>query len=158
MASNAGRGQQAVDHVFVAPDPLRRVMLGCLLVSLVTVVVAGSVALSGRSLVPGIVAGAAAVVVVVLWAMLQSHIPQRVTLRGPRVEIRRDGQVHVFDLEDPGVDLRVRDGEIGFAHYMDRWVVVSARDVDWKTFSDVVMHYQNKADSNAEERDRRFNR
>ena len=51
-----------------------------------------------------------------------------------------------------------RDGEIAFAHYMDRWVVVRSRDVDWKVFSDVVMHYQNKADRNAEERDKRFSR
>ena len=68
------------------------------------------------------------------------------------------GSVDTFDLEDPGVDIRVKDGEIAFAHYMDRWVVVRSRDVDWKVFSDVVMYYQNKADQNAEERDRRFNR
>ena len=30
-----------------------------------------------------------------------------------------------FDLEDPAVDIRVNDGEIAFAHYMDRWVVVA---------------------------------
>ena len=48
-------------------------------------------------------------------------------------------------------------GEIAFAHYMDRWVVVRSSDVDWKVFSDVVMHYQNKADIYAAERDERFN-
>ena len=51
----------------------------------------------------------------------------------------------------------LRDGEIAFAHYMDRWVVVRSSDVDWKVFSDVVMHYQNKADLYAAERDERFN-
>ena len=99
-----------------------------------------------------------AVALVVCWAMLQSSIPQRITVRGALVQIRRDGRVDTFDLEDPAVDIRVKDGEIAFAHYMDRWVVVRSKDVDWKVFSDVVMYYQNKADHNAEERDRRFNR
>jgi hypothetical protein len=90
--------------------------------------------------------------------MLQSKIPQRIIVRGSKISIRRDGQVSEFDLEDPAVDIRVSDGEIAFAHYMDRWVVVRARDVDWKVFSDVVMHYQNKADLYAAERDKRFNR
>jgi hypothetical protein len=133
-------------------------MLASLVVALLTMCVAGVLAVTERSLVLGIVTGAAAVGAVILWTLLQARIPQRITLRGPHVEIRRDGHVHTFDLEDPGVDIRVRDGEIAFAHYLDRWVVVRSRDVDWKVFSDVVMQYQNKADRNAEERDRRFSR
>ena len=39
---------------------------------------------------------------------------------------------------------------------MERWVVVRARDVDWHVFTDVVMHYQDKADRHAEARDKRF--
>jgi hypothetical protein len=130
----------------------------CLVVALLTVCGAGVLAITAHSLTAGIVAGAALVCAVLLWALLQARIPQRITLRGPHVEIRRDGQVHTFDLEDPAVDIRVRDGEIAFARYLDRWVVVSSRDVDWKVFSDVVMRYQNKADRNAEERDKRFSR
>jgi hypothetical protein len=130
----------------------------CFAVALLTVCGAGVLAITARSLTAGIVAGAALVCAVLLWALLQARIPQRITLRGPHVEIRRDGQVYTFDLEDPAVDIRVRDGEIAFAHYLDRWVVVSSRDVDWKVFSDVVMRYQNKADRNAEERDKRFSR
>ena len=54
------------------------------------------------------------------------------------------------------MELRVRDGEIAFAHYMKPWSVVRAKDVDWKVFTDVVMHYQNRADLNALLRDQRF--
>ncbi|MET0838706.1 MAG: hypothetical protein ABWY19_08005 [Marmoricola sp.] len=158
MAARSTPGTTRATHVFVAPNPGRRLMLACFVVSLVVLLVGGVLAITGRSLVAGILAGAAAVSSVLLWALLQARIPQRVTLRGPHVEIRRDGQVHTFDLEDPGVDIRVRDGEIAFAHYLDRWVVVSSRDVDWVVFSDVVMHYQDKADRNAEERDKRFSR
>jgi hypothetical protein len=104
-----------------------------------------------------LVTGVAAALLVILWSMLQAKIPQRITVDGSMIQIRRDGQVDSFDLEDPAVDIRVSDGEIAFAHYQDRWVVVRARDVDWKVFSDVVMHYQNKADLYAEERDKRFN-
>ena len=102
-------------------------MLACFVIALLTVCVGGVLAITGRSLVAGIVTGAAAVCAVLLWAMLQSSIPQRITVRGAHVEIRRDGQVHTFDLEDPAVDIRVSDGEIAFAHYMDRWVVVRSK-------------------------------
>jgi hypothetical protein len=93
---------------------------------------------------------------VVFWALLQARIPQRVTVREAVIEVRRDGHVDSFDLEDPSVEIRVMDGEIAFSSYMERWVVVRARDVDWKVFTDVVMYYQNKADHNAAERDKRF--
>jgi hypothetical protein len=72
------------------------------------------------------------------------------------IEVRRDGHVDSFDLEDPGVEIRVMDGEIAFSSYKERWVVVRARDVDWHVFTDVVMYYQDKADRNAAERDKRF--
>jgi hypothetical protein len=126
--------------------------------SLVCLCVFGTMAVAERNLVTMIAAGVAAALLVISWAMLQAKIPQRITIRGPMVQIRRNGEVHRFDLEDPSVDIRVRDGEIAFAHYMDRWVVVRSRDVDWKVFTDVVMAYQNKADRNAEERDKRFSR
>jgi hypothetical protein len=158
MAASSTQGPGPATHVFVARRRGRLVVLASFVVALVLLVVAGVLAVTARDLVLGIVAGAAAVCAVLLWALLQARIPQRITLRGPHVEIRRDGQVHTFDLEDPAVDIRVRDGEIAFAHYLDRWVVVRSRDVDWKVFSDVVMQYQNKADRNAEERDKRFSR
>ena len=34
----------------------------------------------------------------------------------------------------------------------------AAKDVDWPVFTNVVMHYQNNADVNAELRDQRFSR
>lgn len=146
------------DHVFVAPSPGRVV---------VKLVLAASLVLGAWSVVrlfsdpttPRVVgAVVAGVVLVACWAYLQAHIPQRITVTRAVIEVRRDGHTHRYDLEDPAVDIRVRDGEIAFAHYMDNWVLVSARDVEWKTFSDVVMHYQNNADNNAVARDQRFNR
>jgi len=152
------RKEERVDYVFVAPDPGRRVLRATLILSLVGLCVGITLSISERALWTMVLAGVSAVGLVTCWAMLQSSIPQRITVRGSSVQIRRDGRVETFDLEDPAVDIRVKDGEIAFAHYMDRWVVVRSKDVDWKVFSDVVMYYQNKADHNAEERDRRFNR
>jgi hypothetical protein len=158
MDHKSTRKADRVDYVFVAPDPGRRVVRLTLFLCLVGLCVGGTLSLTDRQLWTLLLAGISAVGLVVCWAMLQSSIPQRITVRGSVVSIRRDGSDVEFDLEDPGVDIRVKDGEIAFAHYMDRWVVVRSRDVDWKVFSDVVMYYQNKADHNAEERDRRFNR
>lgn len=148
----------ATNYVFVAPDPGRAVMRVAALIAGAALVVGVTLTITERNFWAMIVAAVAAVLLVVLWAMMQSKIPQRITVRGSSIQIRRDGRVDQFDLEDPNVDIRVSDGEIAFAHYMDRWVVVRSRDVDWKVFSDVVMHYQNKADLYAEERDKRFNR
>ncbi len=145
-------------HVFVAPSPDRKVvgllMVFCLLLG------GWSAWRLSEARTTGLVVTAAvcAVVVVTGWAYLKARIPQRITVDRAIIEIRRDGHTHRYDLEDPAVDIRVRDGEIAFAHYMDNWVLVSARDVEWKTFSDVVMHYQNNADHNAEARDQRFSR
>jgi hypothetical protein len=158
MDSKSTRGTARVDYVFVAPDPGRRVLRAALFLALIGLCVGLTLSISQRDLWSMVLAGCCAVALVVCWAMLQSSIPQRITVHGPSISIRRDGREDVFDLEDPGVDIRVKDGEIAFAHYMDRWVVVRSKDVDWKVFSDVVMYYQNKADHNAEERDRRFNR
>lgn len=152
-------GKKATEqYVFVAPDPGRWVLRTVAIGSLVALCVGVTMTFSERQLWVMVATGVAAVFLVVSWAMLQAKIPQRITVRGPMIQIRRDGEVHRFDLEDPSVDIRVRDGEIAFAHYMDRWVVVRSRDVDWKVFTDVVMRYQNKADRNAEERDKRFSR
>jgi hypothetical protein len=126
--------------------------------SLVALCVGATLTVTEKNFWAMVVTGVSAVALVVIWAMLQAKIPQRITVQGSMIQIRRDGRVDEFDLEDPAVDIRVSDGEIAFAHYMDRWVVVRSRDVDWKVFSDVVMHYQNKADTYAEERDKRFNR
>jgi hypothetical protein len=153
--SNASKASQE-NYTFVAPDHGRWVLRTAMTVSLVALCGATTLAVVTRSYVALVVSGVAAVCLVVSWTMLQAKIPQRITVRGPMIQIRRDGRVDRFDLEDPAVDIRVKDGEIAFAHYMDRWVVVRSRDVDWRVFTDVVMHYQNKADHNAEERDRRF--
>jgi hypothetical protein len=158
MDPKATRKAERTDYVFVAPDPGRRVIRATLFLALIGVCVGVTRSVSDRDLWSMLLAGVSAVGLVVCWAMLQSSIPQRLTVRGSHVQIRRDGRTDQFDLEDPNVDIRVKDGEIAFAHYMDRWVVVRSRDVDWKVFSDVVMFYQNKADHNAEERDRRFSR
>jgi hypothetical protein len=157
MESKKDRKAAATSYVFVAPDPGRAVMRVAAVAALVGLVAGVTLTVADGSLWAMIVAAVAAVLLVVLWAMMQSKIPQRITVRGSTIQIRRDGRVDEFDLEDPNVDIRVSDGEIAFAHYMDRWVVVRSRDVDWKVFSDVVMHYQNKADEYAEQRDRRFN-
>ncbi|MEO7943834.1 MAG: hypothetical protein ABIR34_10575 [Marmoricola sp.] len=148
----------AENYVFVAPDAGRRIMRTGMVGVLIALCVGATLTVTQKNFWAMVVTGVAVVLLVVLWAMLQSKIPQRITVRGSMIQIRRDGQVESFDLEDPAVDIRVSDGQIAFAHYNDGWVVVRARDVDWKVFSDVVMHHQNNADHYAEERDKRFNR
>jgi len=145
-------------YVFVERRPGRMLMRIALVVSVLVMCVGAMFALIERSIETIVVTGTGTGCFIVLWAVLQAGIPQRITVEGSMIEIRRSGQTDRFDLEDPGVDIRVGDGEIAFAHYMDRWVVVRARDVDWKVFSDIVMRYQNNADRYAEERDKRFGR
>jgi hypothetical protein len=151
----AGKAPHA-NYVFVAHNAGRSLLRLGLLVSLVGLCVGGTLAVSQRSFGAVVAAGVSAACLVVFWALLQARIPQRVTVNGAVIEVRRDGHVDSFDLEDPSVEIRVMDGEIAFSSYMERWVVVRARDVDWKVFTDVVMYYQNKADRHAAERDRRF--
>ncbi len=152
------RKSPSTSYVFVAPDRGRWVIRGGMLGSLIALCVGATLTVTERNYAAMTIAAVAVVVLVALWALLQSKIPQRITVEDSMIQIRRDGRVDRFDLEDPAVEIRVSDGQIAFAHYMDKWVVVRSRDVDWKVFTDVVMHYQNKADINAEQRDRRFNR
>jgi hypothetical protein len=158
MAVRKDRGSAQTNYVFVARDPGRTTMRTAMIASLVALCVGVTLTVTERSFPAMVVAAVSAALLVVLWALLQSKIPQRITVEGSVIQIRRDGRVDRFDLADPAVDIRVSDGQIAFAHYLDRWVVVRSRDVDWQVFSDVVMRYQNKADLRAEERDQRFNR
>ena len=158
MEPKTFRHGERTEYVFVAPAPARRLVQLLMVLALVGLGVGITLSLSGVAMGPLALVGVSFAAFLVAWAMLQASIPQRITVKGAHIQIRRDGKVHEYDLEDPNVDLRVKDGEIAFAHYQDRWVVVRSRDVDWKIFTDVVMYYQNKADHNAEERDRRFNR
>ncbi len=158
MDPRKDRKSSQTNYVFVARDPGRWFIRTAMVASLIALCVGVTLTITERSFPAMVVAAVSAALLVILWAVLQSKIPQRITVQGSMIQIRRDGRVDRFDLEDPAVDIRVSDGEIAFAHYMDRWVVVRSRDVDWKVFSDVVMGYQNKADLQAEERAKRFNR
>jgi hypothetical protein len=151
----AGKAPHA-NYVFVAPNAGRSLLRFGLLASLVGLCVGGTLAVTERSIGAVLATCVSAAFLVVFWALLQARIPQRITIEGPLVQVRRDGRTDTFDLEDPGVEIKVMDGEIAFSTYMERWVVVRSRDVDWKVFTDVVMYYQNKADRHAAERDRRF--
>ena len=158
MEPKTTRRGERTEYVFVAPAPARRLVQTGMVLALVGLGVGVTLSLSEPAIGPLALVAVSLAGLLVCWATLQASIPQRITVSGSKIQIRRDGKVHEFDLEDPNLELRVKDGEIAFAHYQDRWVVVRSRDVDWKVFSDVVMYYQNTADHNAEERDRRFNR
>jgi hypothetical protein len=146
------------EYRFVARSGRRKAVVIGMFLSLIGFVAAGYLALNDGPRSSLIATGVLAFAVVAFWSMLGASLPHEVLVKGSVIEIRRDGQSHTFDLTDPGVDLRVSDGEIAFARYMDGWVVVTPREVDWKVFSDVVMHYQRSADHNAEARDQRFRR
>jgi hypothetical protein len=144
------------NYVFVAHNAGRWLLRVALLASLVGFCVSATLAVSEHSSGAVVATGVSTVCLVVFWALLEARIPQRITINGPLIQVRRNGRVDSYHLEDPAVEIRVMDGEIAFSSYGDRWVVVRARDVDWHVFTDVVMHYQDKADHDAEARDKRF--
>jgi hypothetical protein len=150
-------------YTFVARSLLRRLLMITLMFTLLFAAYAGYTAVTGYTAAtlgggrqPVVVAVVAAVLAVAQWTLLQARIPQRIEVNKSVITIIKSGRRERYDLVDPGVELRVRDGEIAFAHYMKPWSVVRAKDVDWKVFTDVVMHYQNRADLNALLRDQRF--
>ncbi|MEO5654239.1 MAG: hypothetical protein ABIN79_01145 [Marmoricola sp.] len=157
MDQKGGQPAGKSSHVYVASSRGRMVVRLGLVIALVAMAAGTVMIISSRTTESVVITIASVVLLVACWGALKATIPQRVTVQGPVIEIRRDGKLHRFDLEDPGVDILVKDGEIAFAQYKDGWISVRAKDVDWKVFSDVVMHYQNQADHNAEERDKRFN-
>lgn len=145
---------------FVAPQRSRPFILGGLLAMLVLAGVSVYLALTDTGDARIWVVGAAAcvLVAVALLTLLQTRIPQVVTIQNSIIEIRRSGHTERFDLVDPTVEVLGRDGEIAFRCYDGRFAVVKSRDVDWRVFTDVVMHYQNHADLKAEQRKGRFSR
>ena len=151
----AGQAPHA-NYVFVAPNAGRSLLRLGLLASLVGLCVGGTLAVTERSIGAVLATCVSAAFLVVIWAVLQARIPQRITIEGPLIQGAPRRTHRQLRPGGPGVEIRVMDGEIAFSSYMERWVVVRARDVDWKVFTDVVMYYQNKADRHAEERDRRF--
>lgn len=154
----APAGERRPDHVFVAPSRARSAVAVLMLLSLVGAVAGVWWGWREGSSTAYVLACGAAVAAVACWVLLQVSVPQRITITGSVVEVRRQGATQRYDLEDPGTDLLVRDGEVAFGIYRDSWTIVRARDVDWRPFMDVVMRYQSRADHNAEERDKRFSR
>lgn len=151
-------GDPKPDHVFTAPSPGRKGIALLGLVSLMATVWAGWRGWQMESTGDLVLAGGAAVVTVICWVFMTLTVPQCVIITGSVIEIVRGSETQRYDLEDPGVDMLVRDGSVAFGHYRDNWTVVESREVRWQTFMDVVMRYQQQADLNAEERDRRFSR
>jgi hypothetical protein len=143
---------------FVAPRGGRMVVVAVLLAALLVAAWAGYRGASTKENTWYFVAAGALVVVVAMWAYLQARVPQTVTLTNSVIEIRNNGHVERFDLADPSVEVLARDGEMALRCYDGRFALVRARDVNWKLFTHVVMHYQNHADRKAEERQARFSR
>jgi len=144
---------------FVAPRRGRAVLMGLLLAAIVFTAFAAYSAATEIESRPWIITSvASALAAVALWALLQSSIPQVVTIENSIIEITNRGHSERFDLADPTVEILGRDGEIAFRCYDGRFSIVRARDVQWKVFTDVVMHYQHHADRKAEERKERYSR
>ena len=145
-------------YTFVAPSPGRRIMMITLMFTLLGLIYAAWQAVNG---VGDVAIGACvglALLAVAQWGLLQTYIPQRIDIDKSVITINRNGRLLRYDLVDPGLEVRVRDGEIAFAHYMEPWTIIRAKDVKWGVFIDVLMHYQTRADTNADLRDRRFRR
>jgi hypothetical protein len=146
-------------YTFVAPSPGRRVIMITLMFTVLGLIYVTWRITDGaddKVFVSALVA--LAVVAVVQWVLLQTFIPQRIDIDKSVITINRNGRLQRYDLVDPGLEVRVRDGEIAFAKYMEPWSVVRAKDVKWHVFIDVLMHYQTRADVNADLRDQRFRR
>lgn len=143
-------------YEWVAPSAWRRTIVGTLLGAPLVAAAFGYLAWRDQRLELGLVAGVALAVAALCWGTLMSTPPNMVSVVGSLISLRRRGRSETFDLVDPNLELRVRDGEIALTHYDGRWVVVKAREVDWSVFMDVVMRYQSHADRKAVERTRRF--
>jgi hypothetical protein len=151
-----GLATPAGHYTFVAPSPGRRVMMITLMFTALGVIYAGWQVSNGVGDLAVIALIGLAVLAVAQWVLLQTYIPQRIEIDKSVITINRSGRLQRYDLVDPGLEVRVRDGEIAFAHYMEPWFVVRAKDVKWHVFIDVLMHYQTRADVNADLRDQRF--
>lgn len=147
------------DHYeFEAPDRVRtlmRVMLGALVVALFAATV--NVVNAGTHLSVLVFVGVLACLVL-LWTMLASRNPQLITVNRSIITIRRGARTASFDLVDPNLQISVKDGHFAFVYYDGRHVGIRPSEVDWSTFLNVVMHYQNYADVKAVEKERRFKR
>jgi hypothetical protein len=145
-------------YLFVAPSPVRRLVMITLMFTVLALVYLGWEIAAGVGEDTTPTAIALAVLAVAQWTFLQAVIPQRIEIDKSVITINRNGRIWRYDLVDPGLEIRVRDGEIAFANYMQPWTVVKSRQVKWPVFIDVLMHYQTRADVNAELRDQRFKR
>lgn len=143
-------------YVFVAPSIGRRlVQIGLLFTALAMIWSSYELMSTGGTEMLALTVGAA-ILIVAQWTILQAWIPQRIVIEKSVITIIKKTGRTQYDLVDPGVEVRVRDGAIALAHYLQPWSVVYARDVSWHEFIDVLMHYQSRADVNAELRDARF--
>lgn len=95
---------------------------------------------------------------VLLWTLLASRSPQKITVDRSIITISRGSRADRFDLVDPNVQISVRDGQLAFRYYDGRSVVIRPSEVDWPVFLNVVMHYQNFADAKAVQKEERFRR
>jgi hypothetical protein len=143
-------------YKFIAPMKGRAVLYGCLLAFVILTGFATYFAVRDQQIGWIVAAGGSALVVVVLYTVAALRVPQVVTIRHSILEIKRHGKTERFDLVDPSVEVLGRDGEMAFRCYDGRFAVVRSRDVPWRMFTDVVMHYQNHADRKAEERAQRW--
>lgn len=145
-------------YEFEAPDPARtlmRLMLGLL--------AAGAVAAAVHAVDvrthPAVLTLAALMAgLLLMWTMLASRSPQRITVDRSIITIRRGSRTERFDLVDPNVQISVRDGQMALRYYDGRQVAIRPSEVDWPAFVNVVMHYQNFADKKAVDKETRFRR
>jgi hypothetical protein len=145
-------------YEFEAPDPTRtlmRLMLGLLAAGAVAATVYAVDVRTHQAVltVAGVVAG-----FVLMWTMLASRSPQRITVDRSIITIRRGSRSERFDLVDPNVQISVRDGQMALRYYDGRHVAIRPSEVDWPAFVNVVMHYQNYADEKAADKEARFKR
>ncbi len=155
--AGAGLADPSAHYRFVAPQRSRPVVIGALLAGVILTLLAVRTAAATDSPIWIVLTAVGALCCVGLMTILQTRLPQVVTIDRSIIEIRKSGRTERFDLVDPTVEVLGRDGEIAFRCYDGRFAVVQARDVDWQVFTDVVMHYQNHADRKATERSDRFN-
>lgn len=148
-----------LDHYeFEAPDPARALMRLTLGVLAAGAVAATAYAVDTRThqavlILAGVLAG-----LLLLWTLLASRSPQRVSVDKSIITIRRGSRMERFDLVDPNLQIAVRDGQMALRYYDGRHVAIRPSEVDWPSFVNVVMHYQNYADEKAADKEARFKR
>lgn len=124
---------------FVAATPKQWVFGGWLLVGVGLLLHGGWSLQQGREGLALVEMAAGVLGMLVALFGLSREGGREVVIRGSLLTVTHGRRVRVFDLDDPALDVLVREKAIGFAYRSEPWVVVRSTDVEWAVFQALVL-------------------